>query len=60
MSDNNSKLEGTFVIKDLITNEVIIDNIEKHEIQESLNRANEMQKAKGVRQDRPSFYLHMK
>jgi len=60
MSDNNSKLEGTFVIKDLITNEVIIDNIEKQEIQQALNKATELQKLKGARQDRPTFYLHIK
>jgi len=60
MSDNNSKLEGTFIIKDLITHEVIIDNIEKQEIQQALNKATELQKIKGARQDRPTFYLHIK
>lgn len=50
----------TYVIKDLETKEILRDNIERDEIQAALNSVLEQQKARGVRQDRPSFCLHMK
>lgn len=60
MSEERKNSEVFYVIKDLITNEVLIDDINRLDIQAALDQALTQQKAKGIRQDRPSFYLSNK
>ena len=58
--ESNQQKDKLFVIKDLITGEVLMDNIGFFDIQESLNMVTEQQRIKGARQDRPVFCLHIK